>query len=130
VSDKLRAEEADWFDSPLPPKYRKRLRQVARYLQAHWPARNPTRLVIRRIADHRDTYAVCEKYYGGRVFFLMTIDARWQFVGAIDTLFHEHAHAVAWGVKEADHGPAWRAIHGEIVAAFEDGDALSDSESW
>jgi hypothetical protein len=130
VSDKLRAEEADWFETPLPPKYRARLRQIARYLQAHWPARNPTRLVIRRIADGHDASALCEKYYGSQQFFVITIDARWQYVGALDTLFHEHAHAAAWGVKEAAHGPAWRGVHGEILTAFEDLDAMKDSESW
>lgn len=117
-----------WFMHPMCPERRRRLRQVFRYLQAHWTATKRTRLVVRRIADKHDETASTMAAQDGAL--VITIDARACYSHAADLLLHEWAHAVTWTVRGSDHGPAWAGVYAAIATAFWDGDALEESLDW
>lgn len=117
----------DRFHSPLPEHHRKRLRQLFRYLVGHFPPSRSTSLVIRRIAPKHDATALCDE--DGRGGLVVVLDARHSFYSAVDSLLHEYAHAMTWDT-EPPHGPAWAGSYAALVAAFEDGDAWTDSQAW
>lgn len=122
----MTAAPDDRFASPLPLRWRRRLHQIHRYLVAHWPPARPVRLIFRPPAARYEAVArIFENDAGGLT---LMIDPHLQWYGALDSLLHEYAHAVAWnGV--AEHGGAWAGAFAEIISAFEDGDALEDSEA-
>ena len=119
------------------PTGRKRLHQVARYLQAHWPTPFPVRLRIERIADEHNSVGLTYRTKSGLV---IRLDPRMQFGYAFDTLLHEWAHAATWPASAAFehtqvregipiHDPQFGAVYREIIHAFDDGDAMEDSKT-
>jgi hypothetical protein len=122
-------EMAEGWASPIPPLERERVRQVFRYLAAHWPAPIPVRLFIRRLALRHQNVAQLTASADGRTL-ILEIDARACFFHAVDVLMHEYAHAVTWRVRGSDHGAAWAGTFAAMVTAFEDGGADEESKTW
>lgn len=115
------------WETPMSPERRRRLRQVLRYLEAHWPAAHPVRLQVCRISDRHETLAILEEVEGH---LRIRIDNRTCYYHALDLLFHEYSHAVTWRVVGPHHGGAWAGTYAEILTAVEDGDLLEDSLAW
>jgi len=118
---------------------RRRLHQVARYLAAYWPAPFPVRLRICRM-DRPDD-GIGDTYRpAGANHLVIRIHSGLQTAYAIDTLLHEWAHAATWPASvrhqellervQGHHDATWKAVHGDILEAWEDGDADMDSFDW
>lgn len=123
-------EIADRWRAPMSRAQRARLRQIVRYLRAHWPTRKPIRLFVRRQSDGPDgSVAACTPSIDGRLF-VIDIDNRACFFHALDLVLHEFAHARTYGVPGPHHGAAWAGEYAALVTAFEDGDAFEESKTW
>lgn len=114
------------FQSPITPAGRKRLRQIHKYLVAHWPPPQPTKLLVSEIAESHDALGMV--YEVGKNL-VIRIDSRHGYYAALETLLHEWAHVRVWGSSQEHDGP-WAGAYTELLVAFEDGDALEDSKSW
>jgi hypothetical protein len=122
----LEEYEAGWA-SPMPAERKSRLRQILRYLIAHWPPARKVSLSVRRIPSSKRTIAIVEQLDGSLE---ITINSRACFHHAADLLIHEYAHAATWLVYGSDHGPAWAGVHSALLTEFEDGDAYELSKAW
>lgn len=128
------------FWRPLDRADKRRLRQVSRYLAAHWPTPFPVELRFERLAANLNCVAETYRRVSERRL-ILRIDSRACRSWAIDLLLHEWAHLVVWPAaiafekrqernRHPAHPPEWRALHGEIIAAMDDGKGLEDSEDW
>lgn len=128
------------FWAPVDKDDKARLRQVARYLAAHWPAPLPVRLRFERISPLHG--CIGETYRtGGARYLVLRVDSRACFSWALGTLVHEWAHAVTWPTSlrhekklveafHPDHPGEWNAVHGEMTTRLYDLGGLEESETW
>lgn len=141
----MEARKLDPFFKPMDADGRRRVRQVIRYLAAHWPTPFPVVLLLAPIATQADSTGYVERRetWRGRTgpLLLLRLDSRMTTAWALETLRHEWAHAATWPasarferrqvrIDHPDHDPAWRGVYGSIEAAFYDGSAAEDSEEW
>ena len=128
------------FWEPINDLDKARLRQVARYLEAHWPAPFPVRLRLERISPRHE--CVGETYRdGSKRALVLRIDSRACFSWALGTLVHEWAHAATWATSlrhekkqleayHPDHPVEWNAVHGAMTSKLFDDGGLEESETW
>ncbi len=130
--------DAPRFWRPLDNDGKRRLRQIARYLAAHWPTPFPVRLRFERLSPTLQSVA---ETYRADDHLVVRIDSRAPFSWAVDLLYHEHGHCALWPASARweqrlereempHHGPEFYAMLGEISAKMEDGGGRADSESW